>query len=295
VSEAMQDLHFWQPEQLVGHRTHDILEARSKETMVRQRGKLTPQLNFRKNFKFGRVTNPDCRGQVHLPDPADGCAATKRVFGKQLGLSNRASAALMGVHTLGRARLENSGFNGWWSDPHNSRVFNNNYYISMLLKGWAPKKTKKGKVQWGRAGARQGENKDSQGYAEMMLNTDICLAYGDHADKAHSNKCCAWIMPEVFPGDGAENAMKSLKQQEKSKEEKYCGFEFDSKDILNASEKKVRKWCCEKGREAPGKDCGDPRKLTGFAAEHVIAFATDEKAWLDEFHKAWKQATEKGM
>ena len=27
----------------------------------------------------------------------------------------------MGVHTLGRAKVENSGYHGWWSDPENSR------------------------------------------------------------------------------------------------------------------------------------------------------------------------------
>eukprot|EP00438_Fugacium_kawagutii_P033424 Skav208971 [mRNA] locus=scaffold1694:38869:41238:- [translate_table: standard] len=26
------------------------------------------------------------------------------------------AAALMGVHTLGKCRIENSGYDGWWSD-----------------------------------------------------------------------------------------------------------------------------------------------------------------------------------
>merc|ERR1719356_2193147 len=61
-----------------------------------------------------------------------------------MGLSWRYSAALMGVHSLGRARRENSGYEGFWSDAHNSRLFNNNYFISIITKGWMPHK-----IGWG--------------------------------------------------------------------------------------------------------------------------------------------------
>lgn len=94
-------------------------------------------LNFEVNFKFGRTTRASCPGAAdRLPNPENGCADVDKVFVKNLGLTRSQAAALMGVHTLGRAQHENSGYEGWWSDPVNSRKFNNNYFASMLVKGW---------------------------------------------------------------------------------------------------------------------------------------------------------------
>lgn len=204
-----------------------------------------------------------------------------------MGLSDRESAALMGVHSLGRCRLENSGFDGWWSDPKNAATFNNNYYISLLLKGWAPVKTKKGKMQWGRVGAR------TLFHPELMLNTDICLAYGDHAEFAEKQNCCAWIMPEALPGGAAEKLMNIQQAQEGGKSAKWCGFKFSPKEVANASFDKVKRWCCEDGPLAgPEEDCGSPSKLQGFAAKHIVEFALDEPAWIAAFSKVWNKATQ---
>jgi hypothetical protein len=46
------------------------------------------------------------------------------------------TAAISGAHTLGKAQVKNSGYNGWWSDAKNSMKFNNNYYSSLVFKGW---------------------------------------------------------------------------------------------------------------------------------------------------------------
>jgi len=57
----------------------------------------------------------------------------------------------MAVHTLGRAQIKNSGYNGRWGDAANSRLFNNHYYHSLLTKGWAPQRAVGGnphKNQW---------------------------------------------------------------------------------------------------------------------------------------------------
>jgi hypothetical protein len=48
------------------------------------------------------------------------------------------TAAISGAHTVGGARLENSGYNGYWSDVENQGLFNNDYFRSIVLKGWAP-------------------------------------------------------------------------------------------------------------------------------------------------------------
>ena len=50
------------------------------------------------------------------------CGDVERVFVKNMGLSWDKAAALMGVHTLGRGRMENSGYDGWWSDAQSFAV-----------------------------------------------------------------------------------------------------------------------------------------------------------------------------
>ena len=48
-------------------------------------------------------------------------------------------------------QVANSGYNGFWGDAENSRKFNNDYYKSMIYKGWAPEKAVSGntaKNQW---------------------------------------------------------------------------------------------------------------------------------------------------
>eukprot|EP00971_Amphidinium_carterae_P045989 905026-Amphidinium_carterae.1 len=87
-----------------------------------------------------------------------------------MGLSWRQAAALMGVHSLGRARPENSGYDGWWSDAVNSRKFNNNYYASIVGKGWMPEQLSQNKNQWKRSDA--GKDRGATQGKEMMLNTD---------------------------------------------------------------------------------------------------------------------------
>lgn len=77
-----------------------------------------------------------------MPDPENGCDGLKDLFVDHIyaahtdtiddmgGLSMAwaLTAALSGVHTLGRAEIKNSGYDGWWSDTQNSLKFNNNYY-----------------------------------------------------------------------------------------------------------------------------------------------------------------------
>lgn len=85
------------------------------------------------------------------------------------------TAAISGAHTVGSAKLQNSGYEGFWSDPKNSGIFNNDYYWSLLYKGWAPKYSVNGndnKNQWRRVDL--GAN-DAHG--QMMLTSDMCLGW----------------------------------------------------------------------------------------------------------------------
>merc|ERR1719223_1135296 len=91
----------------------------------------TANLNFSKHFRWGRTTLADavCKQsfEMILPNPEKGCSEVERVFVDNLGLSWSGSVALMGV---------------------NSRLFNNNYYKSILTKGWKPKKMSENQTLW---------------------------------------------------------------------------------------------------------------------------------------------------
>jgi len=251
---------------------------------------------FKKQFQWGRKTNHNCASNVALPLPSESCAANKKTFIDNLGLTWRETAALMGVHTLGRTRLENSGFNGWWSDHKSASHFDNNYYHSLALKGWTPSTTSKGKKQW----IRSGQLSATSGKDEMMLNTDMCLLYAavDGTDiKAEShgdNGCCAWVMPTLFKDFGLDiqGAIKSDNNPEK---DKWCGF-GNTGDTSGFGA--VKHWCCKMGAVRPGnKDCnfvGTTFK-GGPAAKDVMEFAADEDVWIGVFLRAWGKATAKGL
>merc|ERR1719321_974248 len=125
-------------------------------------------IDFKTDFHYGRTTALHCHGSAHiLPNPEDGCAANKRVFVDNLQLTWRETAALMGVHTLGRAQIKHSGYKGWWSNVENQRRFNNNYFFAIAHKGWMPEK------------AINGNPATDLEHHEMMLDTDMCLFYNN--------------------------------------------------------------------------------------------------------------------
>jgi len=161
-------------------------------------------------FRYGRVTNTQCSwAHGRLPNVADGCTANQDVFITRMGLTWEEVTALMGVHTLGSAEINNSGYNGWWSDVQNSSFFNNDYYVSLLTKGWAPQLAVNGnprKSQWTRTDGASGN-------VQMMLDTDMCLVYTFRNSSNLSNSttavsqlhaanssCCAWIDKDALTG-----------------------------------------------------------------------------------------------
>ena len=80
--------------------------------------------NLRDGFKFGRVTNMNCNEPTHLmPNPEDGCDGLDNIFVKHIfaktGHPWTLTAAISGVHTLGSAKKENSGYEGFWSSTEN--------------------------------------------------------------------------------------------------------------------------------------------------------------------------------
>jgi hypothetical protein len=125
-------------------------------------------------FLYGRTTSATCANAAALPNPFHGCSANEATFlaSVAFGMTRRQTAALMGVHTIGKATLQNSRYNGWWQDEHNVARFNNNYYISIASHGWGPAVQTSGKSQW----TREDTNGDQSNlHPEMKLNTDMCL------------------------------------------------------------------------------------------------------------------------
>jgi hypothetical protein len=236
-------------------------------------------VNFKDQFRFGRTTATECEfARGRLPNPEEGCAAVERTFVDALGLDWDGAAALMGVHTLGRADVENSGYNGWWSDAENSRRFNNNYYVSMLAKGWIPERAINGtssKNQWMRSDT--GLDSSVEGH-EMMLNTDICLAFRDDRRQpllAQTEDCCAWLgantIRDVINDNGGI----------------HCGGDPRG----NAEQQRAR--CCLNDPNAD--DCGNRNNPDGPAAQSILAFARDEALWIQAFLQSWKIVTENGF
>lgn len=86
-----------------------------------------------------------------MPNPENGCDDIAKIFNKHIfpGKHKKAgwvrTTALMGVHTIGRAHKENSGYEGSWTRPNSTGVFNNDYYKEMLVNGWGPKQVSPGK------------------------------------------------------------------------------------------------------------------------------------------------------
>jgi len=146
--------------------------------------------SFRDQFRYGRTTAEECEWNSGLmPDPENGCDDVNDIFGVHMFKyqknkeKKRLTAAIMGAHTLGRARLENSGYNGTWSGEGSEGVFDNDYYKQMLTRGWGPDLSvgnNDGRNQW--------KTVDSGPAGGLMLNSDLCLAYDNNIEH---QKCMA--------------------------------------------------------------------------------------------------------
>lgn len=117
------------------------------------------------SFKFGRKTTTTCEwNHNRMPNPEHGCEGRgtgkpglQQIFVENIWKGHEdawtLTTAINGAHTVGRAKLINSGYDGFWSDPESSGIFNNDYYWSMMFKGWGPNLAVNGnreKNQWKR-------------------------------------------------------------------------------------------------------------------------------------------------
>ena len=143
---------------------------------------------LRDNFNFGRETAKTCAWNHGLmPNPANSCNGLFDIFVTHIYKGDpdawALTAAISGAHTLGGAQIKNSGFEGTWSDAENQGKFNNDYYKSILHKGWGPELSVGGNPdinQWKRV-----DEGASASHKEFMLDTDMCLAYDNNIEYAN--------------------------------------------------------------------------------------------------------------
>mmetsp|Transcript_130061 Transcript_130061/g.224719 ORF Transcript_130061/g.224719 Transcript_130061/m.224719 type:complete len:542 (-) Transcript_130061:241-1866(-) len=308
VGEFGTSLHQAYQEHCLDVSLADFLVIGAEAIMSATRPANLPPIDFRSQFRFGRSTVQQCPKLPALPNPENGCDAVEQTFVRQMGLTWRESAALMGVHSLGRAQKKNSGYDGWWSDPENSRSFNNNYYASMLAKGWRARRTptigsraikekftfddtNPDKIQWARFDHR-GNMPESTRH-EMMLNTDLCLAFANHHGQpvlASRDECCTWVLLKFNSRRIGRGKFTKIVV---NSDGKFCGEPLD----FSRFEFENHKACCHNTKWL---NCGDqpggfPRKLGGPAEDDVFEFAANETAWLSTFLTAWRKATLNGQ
>lgn len=246
-----------------------------------------PSISLKDVFRWGRTTATSCpESKGRMPNPEESCGDVEKVFVTNMGLNWRRATALMGVHTLGRCRIENSGYDGWWSNVKNSLLFNNNYYIAIGAKGWVVQRSVNGnpnKNQW-ILGDLEKRKEGKRGH-QMMLNTDLCLAFSNdrrgevdlNAKTAEDYGCrCAWMGP-----------LEAKDAWEKYNTGAFCGTrKYIPDDYPRWTNQ--REICCDMhdpwGRHT---DCGDPQDPRGRAWGDVRSFMESEAAWLKEFKDAW--------
>jgi len=255
----------------------DFLVIAAEAVMTETRANAGEEIDFKSDFKFGRTTSTRCEAaHGRLPNPEEGCSATNLVFNQFMGLDWKQTAALMAIHPLWQP-----GYDGWWSDPENSRKFNNNYFVSMLGKSWKPMQTGTSKLknQWNRNDVGKGIDGVRR---EMMLDTDMCLVFDvpPAAKAIAESKCgCVWLRSPAFLDAIQANDL----------ENSWCGASMGSFGAEQSN-------CCPRPPDGnAGSSCVSTAYPKGTAVEAVKLFAQDEDAWILEFMVAWRKATTNGF
>jgi len=279
----------------------DFLVIAAEAVMTYTRGKAMDamsgleQIDFKTQYRYGRNTSFLCtetttadgmpKESVPLPNPEGSCDEVKRVFIDNMGLSWEETAALSGAHTLGQAKLENSGYKGYWSGPSDRELFNNEYFVALAMRGWLPKKGVGGAADkniWVRGDHASSDYSSFDHVPQMMLNTDVCLLWTNSFNKTikagDQLGCCAWLNKANDPLGAGQN-------------DTACARAKENEDDSEGTEAESRGWCC--GGDKHHLDCNKDSP-SGKAAQHVMRFAKNDKDWITAFKRAWAKATENG-
>jgi len=290
----------------------DFLVIAAESVMVRTRPdynagtKTSPTLNFKNKFRFGRRTADSCKGVHALPNAEDGCSTVEDTFMDRLGLSSwRENAALMGVHTLGRASPQDLGYDGAWTTGANMAKFSNEYYKTMMA-GWVAEQEIGGnpdKNLWRRFDIGAKTNRP-----DIMLDTDLCLFYdtttmtGGQLAANFDPQLCVWSNPATFPDPAGPAASTCLNADNSNPSFGASAFGEVFVTCCGADDPFARPQRSSavvsralRQFENPG-----PRlqmaeffgAQPGPAATDVAEFARVESAWLTEFVSVWNKVTE---
>jgi len=151
----------------------------------------TPELNL--VFKYGREDcsdgGPFITKAANLPHGTFDYKETMQFFEKEFGFTGEETVALLGVHTLGRAMTNQSGFEGSWvhqEGHHQEERLNNEYFKSLANSslGWfqeanTPEKPKEPHWQW----RLPNDN------VTFMINPDMALFKDIKVNKEGKSSC----------------------------------------------------------------------------------------------------------
>jgi len=146
-------------------------------------------LDLKETFRWGRRDRSSCGGTgARLPGSA-GCADIEEVLVARMGLRWKDAAALMGAHTLGGGNRGSSGHHGSWvGNNQDAQVFDRQYYLEITDKVWRPRN--QGGPENG-GPPQDWTTGRNNGNGQMMLNTDICLAFDIDQFRRRGVPCCS--------------------------------------------------------------------------------------------------------
>ena len=144
---------------------------------------------FTGTMQFGRV---DCSSHPTEDETDPGFPKATWDFEKahtffvnEFGFTDRQqSVALLGAHTLGRCRTDNSGFEGRWvkgksNGVRNTDVLDNQYYLQLRGNWTQVQIAESGKWQWQRPGTTANVKADATKSIQpnMFLNVDVGMVF----------------------------------------------------------------------------------------------------------------------
>jgi len=165
----------------------------------------------RSQFKYGRKS---CKTSPKEDDTAErfpsghsGIDTTLAYFKRWFPtFSTREVVTLLGVHTLGRARMEDSGFEGRWTKRHTDigsdghlapqTTLDNQYYIELLVP-WKQMKLSSGNLEWFEPRVRTANDASNRndGQPSILLNSDFCFVFNYTATNNQGNINCRTFCP----------------------------------------------------------------------------------------------------
>ena len=170
----------------------------------------------RYQLKFGRKdcsTAPHEDSKTNFPNLVGNIDDTLSYFADEFGFNTRETVALLGAHTLGRVRMETSGFEGRWvrytsaNGVNPASVLDNEYYKE-ILRPWVQVNITspfngRTRAQWQdpKTPANTVSTRLNPDQLPMLLNVDFCFALNFTVIDAVGHIGCRICPPSnILPG-----------------------------------------------------------------------------------------------